>query len=54
MGVQGGGLYIRAEHQTDFTLYTPPVALQFDLATATVRDVKQDKEGFYGWPLIMA
>ncbi len=46
VGVQGGGLYVRAEQQTEFTAYAAPVALQFDLATATVRDVKQDREGF--------
>lgn len=46
VGVQGGGLYVLAAGQSDFTAYKTSVVFNMDLGTATVRDVKQDKEGY--------
>jgi diguanylate cyclase (GGDEF)-like protein len=45
VGVQGAGVYTRAANQTEFEAFKTSAVLPLDLAAATVRDVKQDKEG---------
>ncbi|MEY4588244.1 MAG: hypothetical protein RL497_320 [Pseudomonadota bacterium] len=45
VGVQGRGIFIRDENKKEFEVFSLPGTLNFDLLNATVRDVKQDKEG---------